>query len=46
MFRNVTMAVGAVAAINNYLLPLWMITFGVVLLRLRVPENQDANAQR
>lgn len=36
MFRNVTSAVGAIAEVNNYLLPLWMIVFGVLLLRLRV----------
>jgi hypothetical protein len=35
MFRNVTPAVDGIAAINNYLLPLWMIVFGVVLLRFR-----------
>ena len=35
MFRNVTPAVDGIAAINNYLLPLWMIVFGIVLLRLR-----------
>ena len=39
MFRNVTAAVAPVAAINNYLLPLWMIVFGVVLLRHRLPED-------
>jgi hypothetical protein len=33
MFRNVTSAVGAVSEINNYLLPLWMIVFGVGLWR-------------
>jgi uncharacterized protein DUF4386 len=33
MLRNVTSVVGAVAAVNNYLLPLWMIVFGVALLR-------------
>ncbi len=33
MFRNLTTAVAPVAAINNYLLPLWMIVLGVVLLR-------------
>lgn len=33
MFRNVTNAVGFVAEVNNYLLPLWMIVFGVSLLR-------------
>ena len=44
MFRNVTVAVAPVAAINNYLLPLWMIIFGVVLLRHRVPEHQVTGA--
>ena len=38
MFRNVTTAVAPIAAVNNYLLPLWMIVFGVVLLRIRDPE--------
>lgn len=33
MFRNVTSAVSLVADVNNYLLPLWMIVFGVSLLR-------------
>jgi hypothetical protein len=33
MFRNVTSAVGFVAGVNNYLLPAWMIVFGVSLLR-------------
>lgn len=40
MFRNVTVVVAPVAAINNYLLPLWMIIFGVVLVRHRLPEDQ------
>lgn len=35
MFRNVTAVVAPVAAINNYLLPLWMIVFGVVLFRFK-----------
>jgi hypothetical protein len=35
MFRNLTGVVAPVAAINNYLLPLWMIVFGIVLLRWR-----------
>ena len=34
MFRNMTSTVAMVAEINNYLLPAWMIIFGVVLLRL------------
>ena len=32
MWRNVTPTVGAVAAANNYLLPAWMIGFGVWLV--------------
>ena len=32
MWRNVTHAVNAVAAMNNYLLPAWMIGFGVWLV--------------
>ncbi len=34
MFRNVTGAVAPIAEVNNYLLPLWMIVFGVGLLRV------------
>jgi hypothetical protein len=33
MFRNVSTVVEPVAAVNNYLLPLWMIIFGVALIR-------------
>jgi hypothetical protein len=33
MFRNVTGSVAWAAEINNYLLPLWMIVFGIVLIR-------------
>ena len=35
MFRNVTADVNPIAALNNYLLPLWMIIFGVALIRQR-----------
>ena len=35
MFRNVTAAVAPVAAVNNYLLPAWMIILGVILVRWR-----------
>ncbi len=35
MFRNVTSAVAIVAEVNNYLLPAFMIAFGVSLLRQR-----------
>jgi hypothetical protein len=40
MFRNVTAVVGPIAAVNNYLLPLWMIIFGVLLFRYR-PEPTE-----
>lgn len=33
MFRNVTNAVAVIAELNNYLLPVWMIVFGISLLR-------------
>ncbi len=33
MFRNVTGVVDPIAAVNNYLLPIWMIVFGVSLVR-------------
>ena len=42
MFRNVTEAVAPVAAVNNYLLPAWMIVFGVVLARWREPMESEA----
>jgi hypothetical protein len=35
MFRNVTNAVALIADVNNYLLPLFMIVFGVSLIRKR-----------
>ena len=34
-FRNVTSIVAPVAEVNNYLLPLWLIVVGVVLIRWR-----------
>ena len=42
MLRHLTPAVDGVAAVNNYLLPLWMIGFGVVLLRLGKTEERLA----
>lgn len=33
MFRNVSGAVAPIAALNNYVLPLWMIVLGIVLVR-------------
>lgn len=43
MFRNVSAAVAPVAAVNNTLLPMWMIIFGIVLLRHRLPEEKVAS---
>jgi len=44
-FRNVTSAVAPVAEVNNYLLPLWLIVLGVVLIRWRpAPHVVSANA--
>jgi UDP-N-acetylmuramyl pentapeptide phosphotransferase/UDP-N-acetylglucosamine-1-phosphate transferase len=40
MFRNVTPSVQPFSAINNYLLPLWMIVFGIGLLRFNRPPQQ------
>jgi len=39
MFRNLTPAVAGIAAVNNYLLPVWMIMFGIVLVRYRSSGN-------
>jgi Domain of unknown function (DUF4386) len=36
-FRNVTPVVAPIADVNNYLLPLWLIVFGIVLVR-RTPR--------
>jgi hypothetical protein len=38
-FRNVTTVVAPVADVNNYLLPLWLIVLGVVLIRWRLDEE-------
>lgn len=40
MFRNLTPAVAPIAAVNNYLLPLWMIALGVILLRYPDPVQR------
>jgi hypothetical protein len=37
-FRNVTSAVDPIANVNNYLLPLWLIVVGIVLMRWRAVE--------
>lgn len=44
MFRNVTGVVDPIAAVNNYLLPLWMIIFGVALVRHRHASPDDFSA--
>jgi len=44
MFRNVTPLVDPVAEVNNYLLPLWMIVFGVGLLRSRSVRSRVQGA--
>jgi uncharacterized protein DUF4386 len=44
MFRNVTSIVAPIAAVNNYLLPLWMIIFGVALVRFREETANNARA--
>ncbi len=43
-FRNVTPAVGLIAEANNYLLPIWLIVLGVVLIRWRGVPPADAPA--
>jgi hypothetical protein len=47
MWRNVTEAVSPVAEVNNYLLPAWMIGFGVWLIvagrRVGVAQSRDAS---
>ena len=45
MLRNVTPVVAAVAAVNNYLLPLWMLGFGAVLLRLGKTDQRPAGGK-
>lgn len=43
MFRNVTTVVAAVAEVNNYLLPLFMIVLGVALIRWRTSARDFAS---
>jgi hypothetical protein len=38
-FRNVTAVVAPIAALNNYVLPLWLIGLGVVLARHRATDR-------
>lgn len=41
MFRNVTMVVAPIAAVNNYLLPFFMIVLGIALARWRAVDPMD-----
>ena len=43
--RNVTSAVSLVADVNNYVLPLWLVVLGVVLIRWCAHES-DSDADR
>ena len=42
MFRNVSSTVAPIAAINNYLLPVWMVVFGVALIRHARPGDRES----
>lgn len=42
MFRNVTAAVAPIAAVNNYLLPAFMIVLGIALIRWSPPVRVEA----
>lgn len=44
MFRNTTNVVAPIAAVNNYLLPLWMIIFGGGLLRVSRSRSEARGA--
>jgi hypothetical protein len=46
MWRNVTPAVNAVAGVNNYLLPAWMIGFGLWLMRQGARRGGRADRDR
>lgn len=45
MFRNTTSAVAPVSEVNNYLLPVWMIVFGISLLHYSRPRNYIDGAE-
>jgi hypothetical protein len=45
MFRNVAPMVGPVAALNNYLLPIWLITLGVVFLTWKSRANPTSDGE-
>lgn len=44
MFRNLTPVVAPVAAVNNYLLPVWMLVLGVVLIRPVKPSARQGGS--
>jgi hypothetical protein len=43
-FRNATPAVSAIAELNNYVLPLWLIALGIVLVGWRHPQDHPSLA--
>lgn len=40
MWRNVTDVVAPIAALNNVVLPLWMLIFGISLIRVSLPKRE------
>ena len=40
MWRNVTDVVAPIAALNNAVLPLWMLIFGISLIRVSLPKRE------
>jgi hypothetical protein len=44
MFRNTTNVVAPIAALNNYLLPIWMVVFGSGLLRVSRSRSEAGRA--
>jgi len=44
MFRNTTNVVAPIAAMNNYLLPIWMLVFGSGLLRVSRSRSEAGGA--
>jgi hypothetical protein len=44
MFRNTTNVVAPIAALNNYLLPIWMVVFGSGLLRVSRSRSKAGRA--
>jgi hypothetical protein len=40
MFRNLSIAVAPIAAVNNYLVPLWMVVLGIVFVRWKHEQRE------